>query len=188
MKRKRQKNKRIVLGVSACLLGEKTRYDGDHKRHDIVVNQLAKRYELLPVCPEVIAGLGVPRPPVQLVDTGGHIKALGVDDTSLDVTRLLACERMGLNVALARVSGFVLKSRSPSCGYGSTPIHSERCEPVGIGDGLFVRFLIQRQPLLPMIEEWQLNDVKRYEAFIHRVEAYRFSVECPLKGTDSGDL
>ena len=52
------------VGVSACLLGENVRYDGRHKLDPDMVDTLSQYFELVPVCPEVEMGLGVPREPM----------------------------------------------------------------------------------------------------------------------------
>jgi uncharacterized protein YbgA (DUF1722 family)/uncharacterized protein YbbK (DUF523 family) len=57
----------IRVGVSTCLLGEGVRYDGGHKRDRFVTDQLGTFVEWVPVCPELEAGLGVPRPSMRLV-------------------------------------------------------------------------------------------------------------------------
>ena len=66
------------VGISHCLLGEKVRYDGDHKRSRVVVEVLGKHFEWVPICPEVDVGMGVPREPVHLFEDEGHIRLLGV--------------------------------------------------------------------------------------------------------------
>ena len=58
---------KLRLGVSACLVGQKVRYDGQHKRDAFVTDVLGPFFELVPVCPELEAGLGVPREAVRLV-------------------------------------------------------------------------------------------------------------------------
>ena len=55
------------LGVSACLLGQEVRFDGGHKRHRFITDTLAQYVDLVPVCPEVEMGLGIPRPTLRLV-------------------------------------------------------------------------------------------------------------------------
>ena len=59
--------KKIKIGVSSCLLGERVRYDGECKRNQTVIDLLGQRFEAVPVCPEVELGMGVPREAVQLV-------------------------------------------------------------------------------------------------------------------------
>ena len=57
----------LRIGVSTCLLGEEVRFDGGHARDRFVTDRLGEYLEFVPVCPEVEAGLGVPRPTVRLV-------------------------------------------------------------------------------------------------------------------------
>ncbi len=57
---------KIRLGISACLLGEKVRYDGGHKLDRFLTETLGEYVEYLPVCPEVECGMGVPREAMRL--------------------------------------------------------------------------------------------------------------------------
>ena len=56
----------IRLGISSCLLGEKVRFDGNHKHDSFLTGTLGQFFEWVPVCPEVAIGLGIPRPPIRL--------------------------------------------------------------------------------------------------------------------------
>ena len=56
----------IKIGVSACLLGHKVRFDGGHKRDAYVADTLGAFFVFVPVCPEVECGLGVPRESLRL--------------------------------------------------------------------------------------------------------------------------
>lgn len=97
--------------ISACLLGEKCRYDGTGALLDDV-DRLRARYNLIPVCPEVMGGLPIPRPAAEILD-GRVIGAEGTDFTK-DFQR-----GAELSLALAKEQGCkmaVLKDRSPSCG------------------------------------------------------------------------
>ena len=58
---------KITLGISACLLGEKVRYDGQHKLDRYLRDELGKHVRYVPVCPEVECGLPVPREAMHLV-------------------------------------------------------------------------------------------------------------------------
>ena len=58
---------KIRIGVSTCLLGESVRYDGGHARDRYVTDTLGQYMEFMPVCPEMEAGLGLPREPIRLV-------------------------------------------------------------------------------------------------------------------------
>lgn len=61
-------NNKIKIAVSSCLLGEAVRYDGTDNHIEYITQQLAKEYTLISLCPEMAMGMGVPRPPIQLVD------------------------------------------------------------------------------------------------------------------------
>ena len=101
------------LLVSACLLGTPCRYDGESKRNDAVC-ALAEKFELVPICPEVMGGLPTPRTPSER--QGAHVVMRdGRDVTAeyrLGAQRTLEiAQREGIRAA-------VLKERSPSCGSG----------------------------------------------------------------------
>lgn len=100
--------------VSACLLGERVRYDGKDKRADsAVLARWVTEGRVVPVCPEVEGGLGVPRPPAAQQPDGRVL-----DVTGRDVTQAFDAGAAHA-VALARRHGItvaVLKEGSPSCG------------------------------------------------------------------------
>ena len=164
---------RPVIGVSACLLGEKVRYDGGDKLDHRLCELLASDYELIPVCPEVLAGLEVPRPPVQLVGDPARPQALGVEDPSLDVTERLEAGAHWAMPELAHLSGFVCKARSPSCGLNSTPLYDETGALQATVSGLFVRILQERYPKLPLEDEAGIHDPQRCRAFLEAVAMFR---------------
>jgi len=109
--------------VSACLLGRHCRYDGGHKRNEAVV-ALAKRQKLIPVCPEELGGLPIPRPPSEIKGgDGGDVlagKARVVTKQGEDVTPyLLKGAAEVLKIAQSHnVRKALFKARSPSCGCG----------------------------------------------------------------------
>lgn len=160
--------KRIRLGVSRCLLGDAVRYDGGQRRCDPVCVVLAERFDLVPFCPEVAAGLGVPRPAVGLVLNDGVLHMRGVQVRERDVTLAVqaACAAWLANVG--DLDGFVLKSASPSCGVGSALITGLDAP----GDGLFVRQLRAAFPEIPLIEEGALEDAGSLADFIRKVRAH----------------
>ena len=67
----------ILIGVSACLLGEPVHFDGGHKRNTFLLEELAAHVRLVPVCPEVGIGLGVPREAIRLVRRDDRVRLLG---------------------------------------------------------------------------------------------------------------
>src|SRR5512136_687892 len=106
----------IKIGVSACLLGEKVRYDGGHKHDRCITDTLGRVFSLIPVCPEVECGLPVPREVMRLEGAPAHPRLVTVE-SRLDLTeRLLAfCREKMAELEGEALSGFILKSRSPSC-------------------------------------------------------------------------
>jgi uncharacterized protein YbbK (DUF523 family) len=57
----------IKIGVSTCLLGEKVRFDGGHKHNRYITQTLGAFFDFVPVCPEFVCGLGIPRESMRLV-------------------------------------------------------------------------------------------------------------------------
>lgn len=161
-----------LVGVSRCLLGDAVRYDGKSSTSVIVIEQLGGSFELVPVCPEVEAGLAVPRPPVQLTRSTDHPRMTGRDDPRLDVTEIMQVYCHSRPGELNSLCGFVFKSRSPSCGLNSTPVFSEgRCISE-TSRGMFARAMTTMYPDLPAIEDGELEMPGRYQQFIDEVYRY----------------
>jgi uncharacterized protein YbgA (DUF1722 family)/uncharacterized protein YbbK (DUF523 family) len=164
---------RPKVGISACLLGQRVRYDGGHKRDPFLTDLFGKFVEFLPICPELEAGMGVPRESVRLVSVSGDVKMIaeksGTDWTAamnrLSAQRLREIDSLGL-------SGYVFKKNSPSCGIGGVRLYDSRGMPKRTGRGLFAAALMRRWPLMPVEEEGRLNDFKLRENFVERVFAY----------------
>ncbi len=167
------------VGVSACLLGRPVRFDGGHKLDAFVRDELGRHVELVPVCPELEAGLGVPRPAVRLVQLGGdRVRMIdprsGADHTDL---MLELARRRVEELAREELCGFVVQKGSPSCGLERVKVHGAAgTAPRRDGRGLFTAALIARLPLLPVEEEGRLHDPGLRESFVTRVfAAHRLS-------------
>lgn len=144
---------------SACLQGQKVRYDGASKAASIVPT-LMQHITLQTICPEVEAGMTVPRPAVELVQHDNNIRVLGRDDKALDVSVVLQrqAERyIALIESNLSICGVVFKDRSPSCGLGSTPIFDLKGLPLQTGSGVIAARLRQRFPQLMLLEQTQLQ-------------------------------
>jgi uncharacterized protein YbbK (DUF523 family) len=165
------------IAVSACLLGERVRYDGDHKHEPLVTTELAATFRLVPVCPEVEAGLGVPRGPIHLVREGGEVRLRAIQD-GRDLTGRLAEWSAERVEALRRqgIAGLVLKARSPSCGFGTAEVHEVGGDEVGRGSGVFAREVETTWPALPLIDEEALRDADARARFTAAVHAYHRAV------------
>ena len=165
-------DKKPLVGVSRCLLGHAVRYDGDAKANTIVIDQLGALFELIAVCPEVEAGLSVPRPPVQLTGSIDQPRMSGRDDPTLDVTELMQVYCNSQPAELNQLCGFIFKSRSPSCGLQSTPVFIDDDCITETSRGLFARAMTTMYPDLPVIEETDLEEMDKYKKFIDDVFQY----------------
>ena len=110
-----------MILVSACLCGQRCRYDGKTKENKVLMARM-DREAILPVCPEELGGLPASRPACRLVGGGGADVLAGrarlVDETGVDRTQafLKGAQR---TLELARSYGVrrcCLKAKSPSCG------------------------------------------------------------------------
>lgn len=166
----------IPVGISQCLLGEKVRYDGGHKRSPFCTDVLSEFFDFTPVCPEAGAGLGIPRPAIRLIRNtdGKQIKVVGVKDVNFDVTDDLQRYTDLVLPKLDHLCGYILMQKSPSCGMERVPQYRENGSPFDTkGVGLYADKLMQAYPLLPIEEAGRLNDAVLCENFISRVYAFQ---------------
>lgn len=165
----------VRIGVSACLLGERVRYDGGHKRDRFLTDVLGPFVQWVPLCPEVEIGLGTPRPTLRLEAGGSGRTRLVMPSTGDDLTERMASwsERRVSRLGELDLSGYVLKKDSPSCGLERVKVWDANSVPARRGTGVFARALLQLAPHLPVEEEGRLNDPRLRENFISRVFAYR---------------
>ncbi len=145
------------------------RYDGKAKPHSLVIEKLSEIFELMAVCPEVEAGLGVPRPPVQLNGSIKSPRLTGRDDDSIDVTETMREYCLQKTPTLNDLKGFIFKSRSPSCGLHSTPVFIDGQCVSDNSQGIFTRSMCEAYPDLPMIEDTDLDDAVLYQQFVSAI-------------------
>ena len=158
-----------LVGVSQCLLGDAVRYDGKSKANTIVLKRLSQVFKLVPVCPEVEAGLSIPRPPVQLTGSIENPELTGRDDPSLNITGIMQNYCKTKATELDYLSGFIFKSRSPSCGLNSTPVYIDGHCATETGRGIFAMHFCHTFPNLPVIEESALTSADLTDRFIQAV-------------------
>ncbi|MFQ3787059.1 YbgA family protein [Halomonas sp. A29] len=163
----------IPVGISACLMGEQVRYNGGHKRSRYCLEVLQECFAFEPFCPELEAGLGVPREPIRLVGASGEPpRAKGTVDPGLDVTERLQEVGEAFIACHRHLRGFILMKGSPSCGLERVKVYHENGMPSHVDSGLFVRVLREYFPELPLEEEARMNDAVLRENFITRVFAF----------------
>jgi uncharacterized protein YbgA (DUF1722 family)/uncharacterized protein YbbK (DUF523 family) len=164
------------LAVSSCLLGAPVRYNGGHSRDRFLTDQLARHVDWVPVCPEMEIGLGAPRPTLRLL-TDGH---LVTKDESADHTEAMTGLAHHRVPDFPELDGYVLKSRSPSCGLLSLPRYAsgqqnERADGQPVdrrGRGLWAALIQDALPGLPAEEDGRLRDPVLREHFVEHIFAH----------------
>ena len=163
----------IRVGVSACLLGQRVRYDGGHKADPFIIETLGRYFCWVPVCPEMEIGLGTPREPIRLegdVTAPRLVATVSGHDYTAGMQRF-AAQRLS-QLAELGLHGYILKKNSPSCGMIGVRVYGSSGRPRRSGRGLFARALMARLPLLPVEEEGRLQEPGLREHFIEQVYAY----------------
>ena len=97
--------------VSACLLGRNCKYNGGNNYSEKTVEYVQDK-EVIEVCPEVLAGLGIPRIPIEIVD--GVLRDR--DGNEKDTVLREAIARILKQIEGEEIQCAILKSRSPTCG------------------------------------------------------------------------
>lgn len=163
----------IRIGISTCLIGEKVRFDGGHKRDGLIMGTLSPLVSFVPVCPEVDVGMGVPREAVRLIRSDDEVRMVG-HRSGRDWTRAMQSYARTKIKELESLDlcGFILKKNSPTCGMERVRVYEASGNPTRKGRGLFAEVLLARSPLLPVEEEGRLQDPRLRENFFERVFAY----------------
>jgi uncharacterized protein YbgA (DUF1722 family)/uncharacterized protein YbbK (DUF523 family) len=151
------------IGVSSCLLGEQVRFNGGHSRCRFLTDELGAHADWVSCCPEMAIGLGSPRETLRLTTAGRLVNRSGTADHTAAVAAIPLPP--GLD-------GYVLKSRSPTCGMHGIARYRDSGQPADRrGRGIFAQRLMAAFPLLPVEEEGRLNDDLLRETFAERVFA-----------------
>ncbi|GAB6909988.1 conserved hypothetical protein [Desulfosarcina cetonica] len=164
----------IKIGISACLLGEKVRYDGGHKHDRYITDTLGRYFAFVPVCPETECGLGVPREAMRLEGDPAHPR-LVTNKTHVDHTARMTTwvnERIKA-LAAEDLCGFIFKKGSPSSGLYRVKVYNDQGYPSNSGRGLFAAAFTRWFPRIPVEEEGRLHDPELRENFIERIFALK---------------
>lgn len=152
--------------VSACLTGDKVRYDGGDKLQPWLLSELHAWLEVETHCPEMAAEMGVPREPVQLVDDNG-ISVREVARSERDVSEQLRSSAKDYLSRRHTWSAAILKARSPSCGSGTTPVYATDGKQLRLGDGIFAGAFKDRFPGISVVDESLLQGAEARERFVY---------------------
>ncbi len=163
-------NKKIIA-VSACLLGYKVRYDGEHQANESI-QSLSEVFELLPVCPEMEIGLGVPREKIALHQQGLMTRLLTCGgEPSIDLTEKMQAYAQ-IFLKMHNLAGMILKDKSPSCGVSNCKQWLATGEMDSTGTGVFAATVMRLTPELPMLQSGLIEQQSELHAFINQVKCY----------------
>lgn len=164
----------LRLGVSACLIGKKVRYNGEHRQVYFITDVLGEHAKLVPVCPEVEIGMGVPREKVQLERSEKRPRLIGLTSRT-DWTKKMYdfAERRPVELGKNGLDGYIFKSGSPSCGTKKVLIYRGEKTISRKGVGIFATAIIKKFPLMPVEDESALESGAARDNFIVRLFAYR---------------
>ncbi|MBQ8759690.1 MAG: DUF523 domain-containing protein [Clostridia bacterium] len=142
------------LLISACLYGEKCRYDGKDNLLSCL-DLLKEKFTLIPICPEVSGGLATPRNPSEII--GKSVVMNNGSDVTAEykkgaVAALKTALDNGCKVAL-------MKAKSPSCGSGKI-YDGTFSKTLVDGDGITARLL--KEHGIKVFDETQISELLEY--------------------------
>lgn len=165
--------KDLDIGISACLIGEKVRFDASNKPSNFCIHELGQHVTYKTFCPEVAIGLPIPRPTIRQIKYNDLIH-VSQRDGSGDVTEALKAYGIKVAAMTKHLSGYVFCAKSPSCGMERVKVYSPEGNSLkSDGIGAFAKEIMNANPLLPCEENGRLNDLLIRENFVARIYAYK---------------
>jgi len=155
--------------ISKCIEFDSCRYNsqiiGSH-----FVKQIKPFVDFIPVCAEVEIGLGVPRDPIRIVEKN-KVKKLIQPATGTDVSYLMEKFADKFIDSLNSIDGFILKSKSPSCGTRDVKIYPSEKKAAALRReaGFFGERMLKRYPYLAIEDEMRLENPIIREHFLHKI-------------------
>jgi uncharacterized protein YbgA (DUF1722 family)/uncharacterized protein YbbK (DUF523 family) len=161
--------KKPLIGISKCLLGENVRYNGEIKLDYYLRDTLGKYVNYIPVCPEVELGMSTPREAITLVENEKQIRLI-TEKTNKDITEKMNSwiQKRLEDLSNKKLCGFIFKSKSPSCGLNDAEVRRKN----GItkdGTGLFAKAFLKLFSHIPVTDEKKLNIPQIKENFIEQI-------------------
>ncbi|MEN6622239.1 MAG: DUF523 and DUF1722 domain-containing protein, partial [Smithella sp.] len=172
-----------VIVVSKCLGFDHCRYDGAMIESPFV-DKLKAHVLFYPVCPELEIGLGVPRKPIRII-SGDDGNTLYQPATGKDLTGTMQSFLETFFDSLPEVDGFLLKSRSPTCGVNDVKIYAgfETSSRTFRGSGFLGGSVLEKFAGLPVEDEGRIRNFTIREHFLTRIFAFARFREVKKSGT-----
>ncbi|MDA7950104.1 MAG: DUF523 domain-containing protein [Pirellulaceae bacterium] len=178
---KRLQNAKPTVGISSCLWGNRVRYDGTDQTEPTIIEHFSEIVQWVALCPEVEIGLGVPRPRIDLFLKEGQLE-LRQDKTDRNLTQAMEdySFKKGKELfARHRISGFLFKTKSPSCALtdGKYKMPGDRETVLQRGPGLFTKTILhiasKRSAMeLPTLDEIGFRDPILRDTFFEKIVLY----------------
>ena len=155
--------------ISKCIEFDNCRYDGAIIRSE-QIEELKDFVQFIPICPEVEIGLGIPRSPIRLIKNETNIELIQpatnkilTHDMQEVITKFFS--------TLPEIDGFILKSRSPSCGVSDVKLYSSKDKGATIGKtaGIFGERIQNQFANLAIEDEGRLRNARIWEHFLRRI-------------------
>jgi len=158
-----------IVVTSKCFEFDACRYNGAMIPNNFV-QKLEPFVKFVPVCPEVEIGLGVPRDVIRVLKNKGK-KLLVQPTTGKELSKQMYKFAEGFLNSLDSVDGFILKSRSPSCGIKDAKVFRDADSPMPIGKdpGLFAEKVLEKYPGVAIEDEGRLRNYNIREHFLTKL-------------------
>ena len=157
--------------VSECLYGTKCRYDGQGY-NDKVIQSLKDYVDIQTVCPELAIGLSIPREPIRIEMNKENEEYRLIDYNSKnDYTNQMTEFYEEFINGLDDIDGFILKSRSPTCGLKDAKVYyrGNKCSIRSNENGFFSQKIIDKYDYLPIENEGRLKNYNIRDNFFTRI-------------------
>lgn len=155
--------------ISKCLNSEKCRYDGQGF-DDKVIRSIREYMDIETVCPEVEIGLATPRDPIRIEKHENDLKLIQ-HNSNIDYSNQMYEFAEEFIKKIDDLDGFILKSKSPSCGIKDVKIYpkGQKCSISKNGNGFFAQKLIEQDFKIPIENEGRLKNYILREEFLTKI-------------------
>lgn len=156
--------------ISKCLEHDKCRYDGSMINNEFI-EKLKEYVDFTPVCPEVEIGLPIPRQALRIILSEKEEQSLVFSRTGEDITEKMQSFSNGFldDLNKSEIDGFILKSRSPSCGMKDVKMYKTFGKAPSIPKktkGIFAKQVLESFPDIVLEDEGRLSNYNIRESFL----------------------
>ncbi len=179
--------KKPEIIISRCIEFDNCRYNSQMISSDFV-KKIKPFVNFKTVCPEVEIGLGIPRSPVRVV-LKDKIKKLVQPETGKDFTKKMNDFTNDFLKKIENIDGFILKSRSPSCGIKDVKIYptSDKSAPIYRESGFFGENVLKLFPSIAIEDEARMRNPAIREHFLRKIYT-NSSFKDVIKSMDINEL